>query len=56
MFLKFQDISRAVKHSKKKFIKIDKPPVCQKLLQNGKRYRLICEPEAEITPEVSFSM
>ncbi|XP_040561841.1 NACHT, LRR and PYD domains-containing protein 1a allele 5 isoform X8 [Gallus gallus] len=46
-----KDISRAVKHSKKKFIKIDKPPVCQKLLQNGKRYRLICEPEAEINPE-----
>ncbi|XP_052660445.1 caspase recruitment domain-containing protein 8-like isoform X1 [Harpia harpyja] len=46
-----KDISRAVKHSNKKFIKIDKPPVCQKLLQKGKRYRLICEPEAEITPE-----
>ncbi|XP_050758439.1 NACHT, LRR and PYD domains-containing protein 1a-like [Gymnogyps californianus] len=45
------DISRAVKHSKKKFIKIDKPPVCQKLLQEGKRYRLVCEPEAEVTPE-----
>ncbi|XP_068020372.1 caspase recruitment domain-containing protein 8 [Melanerpes formicivorus] len=46
-----KDISRAVKHSNKKFIKIDKPPVCQKLLQNGKRYRLVCEPEAEVTPE-----
>ncbi|XP_054063259.1 uncharacterized protein LOC128911818 isoform X1 [Rissa tridactyla] len=46
-----KDIARAVKHSNKKFIKIDKPPVCQKLLQNGKRYRLVCEPEAEITPE-----
>ncbi|XP_074887413.1 caspase recruitment domain-containing protein 8-like isoform X4 [Buteo buteo] len=46
-----KDISRAVKHSNKKFVKIDKPPVCQKLLQKGKRYRLICEPEAEITPE-----
>ncbi|XP_010187875.1 PREDICTED: caspase recruitment domain-containing protein 8-like, partial [Mesitornis unicolor] len=46
-----KDISRAVKNSNKKFIKIDKPPVCQKLLQNGKRYRLVCEPEAEITPE-----
>ncbi|XP_009994026.1 PREDICTED: caspase recruitment domain-containing protein 8 [Chaetura pelagica] len=46
-----KDISRAVKHSNKKFIKIDKPPVCQKLLQKGKRYRLVCEPEAEITPE-----
>lgn len=33
-------------------MKIDKPPVCQKLLQNGKKYRLISEPEAEITPEV----
>ncbi|NXX51319.1 THOC1 protein, partial [Tricholaema leucomelas] len=47
----FQDISKAVKHSNKKFIKIDKPPVCQKLLQSGKRYRLMCEPEAEVTPE-----
>ncbi|XP_030351119.1 NACHT, LRR and PYD domains-containing protein 1a-like isoform X3 [Strigops habroptila] len=46
-----KDISRAIKHSNKKFIKIDKPPVCQKLLQKGKRYRLVCEPEAEITPE-----
>ncbi|XP_027750670.1 caspase recruitment domain-containing protein 8 [Empidonax traillii] len=46
-----KDISKAVKHSKRKFVKIDKPPVCQKLLQNGKRYRLVCEPEAEITPE-----
>lgn len=33
-------------------MKIDKPPVCHKLLQSGKKYRLISEPEAEITPEV----
>ncbi|KAJ7425620.1 caspase recruitment domain-containing protein 8 [Willisornis vidua] len=46
-----KDITKAVKHSNKKFVKIDKPPVCLKLLQNGKRYRLVCEPEAEITPE-----
>lgn len=46
-----KDISKAVKHSNKKFVKIDKPAVCQKLLQEGKKYRLICEPEAEITPE-----
>ncbi|XP_064372627.1 uncharacterized protein LOC112981348 isoform X1 [Dromaius novaehollandiae] len=46
-----KDIARAVKHSSKKFVKIDKPPVCQKLLQKGKRYRLLCEPEAEVTPE-----
>ncbi|XP_037764482.1 caspase recruitment domain-containing protein 8 isoform X10 [Chelonia mydas] len=49
--VKWHDISKAVKHSDKKFIKIDKPPVCQKRLQNGKRYRLISESEAEITPE-----
>ncbi|XP_066049771.1 caspase recruitment domain-containing protein 8 [Chamaea fasciata] len=46
-----RDISKAVKHSKRKFVQIEKPPVCQKLLQEGKKYRLICEPEAEITPE-----
>ncbi|XP_060053563.1 NACHT, LRR and PYD domains-containing protein 1b allele 3-like isoform X2 [Erinaceus europaeus] len=46
-----KDISKSVKHSSKKFMKIDKPPVCQKLLQNGRKYRLISEPEAEITPE-----
>ncbi|XP_036614154.1 uncharacterized protein LOC118849185 [Trichosurus vulpecula] len=46
-----RDIARAVKHSSKKFMKIDKPPVCLKLLENGKRYRLVSEPEAEITPE-----
>ncbi|XP_048362506.1 caspase recruitment domain-containing protein 8 isoform X2 [Sphaerodactylus townsendi] len=45
-----KDVSKAVKLSSKKFIKIDKPP-CQKLLQDGKKYRLISEPEAEITPE-----
>lgn len=33
-------------------MKIDKPPVCLKLLQNGKKYRLVSEPEADITPEV----
>ncbi|RLV91513.1 hypothetical protein DV515_00014093, partial [Chloebia gouldiae] len=46
-----KDISKTVKHSKTKFVQIEKPPVCQKLLQEGKKYRLICEPEAEITPE-----
>ncbi|KAL2301414.1 hypothetical protein Nmel_011986, partial [Mimus melanotis] len=53
--LSFWDISKTVKHSKRKFVKIEKPPVCQKLLQEGKKYRLICEPEAEITPvEIEF--
>ncbi|XP_009871502.1 PREDICTED: uncharacterized protein LOC104276772, partial [Apaloderma vittatum] len=45
-----KDISKDVKKSPKKFIKIDKPPACQKFLQDGKRYRLVCEPEAEINP------
>ncbi|XP_014109793.1 PREDICTED: caspase recruitment domain-containing protein 8 [Pseudopodoces humilis] len=50
-----KDIENAVKHSKRKFIRIEKPAVCQKLLQEGKKYRLICEPEAEITPgEMKF--
>ncbi|XP_029473236.1 caspase recruitment domain-containing protein 8 [Rhinatrema bivittatum] len=46
-----KDVTKAVKYSDKKFIKIDKPPVCRKLLQHGKRYRLTSEPEAEINPE-----
>ncbi|XP_015420989.1 PREDICTED: NACHT, LRR and PYD domains-containing protein 1 [Myotis davidii] len=46
-----KDIAKAVKHSSKKFMKIDKPPVCLKLLENGKKYRLVSEPEADITPE-----
>ncbi|XP_075793931.1 NACHT, LRR and PYD domains-containing protein 1b allele 5-like isoform X3 [Pelodiscus sinensis] len=46
-----KDITKTVKSSGKKFIKIDKPPVCQKRLQDGKKYKLISESEAEITPE-----
>ncbi|XP_043846457.1 NACHT, LRR and PYD domains-containing protein 1a-like [Dromiciops gliroides] len=46
-----KDIAKAVKHSSKKFMKIDKPPGCLKLLENGKRYRLVSEPEVEINPE-----
>ncbi|XP_038602695.1 caspase recruitment domain-containing protein 8 isoform X1 [Tachyglossus aculeatus] len=46
-----KDIAKTIKQSTKKFMKIDKPPVCLKLLENEKKYRLISEPEAEITPE-----
>ncbi|XP_054432796.1 uncharacterized protein LOC129073138 [Pteronotus mesoamericanus] len=46
-----QDIVTSVKKAPKKFMKIDKPPVCQKPLQSGKKYRLMSEPEADITPE-----
>ncbi|XP_030071530.1 uncharacterized protein LOC115478369 [Microcaecilia unicolor] len=46
-----KDVRNAVKYADKKFIKIDKPPVCRKLLQHGKRYRFTSEPEAEINPE-----
>ncbi|XP_026561618.1 NACHT, LRR and PYD domains-containing protein 1b allele 3-like isoform X2 [Pseudonaja textilis] len=45
-----KDISKTVRRSLNKFIKIEKPP-CHKLLQNGKKYRLTSDPEADITPE-----
>ncbi|XP_063163841.1 NACHT, LRR and PYD domains-containing protein 1b allele 5-like [Candoia aspera] len=45
-----KDISKTVRRSLNKFIKIEKPP-CHKLLQNGKKYRLNSDPEADITPE-----
>ncbi|KAH0624116.1 hypothetical protein JD844_007508 [Phrynosoma platyrhinos] len=47
-----KDVSKSVKRSPNTFIKIEKPP-CHKLLQGGKKYRLISEPEADITPEVT---
>ncbi|KAB0396139.1 hypothetical protein E2I00_004823 [Balaenoptera physalus] len=51
-----KDISKSVKHSSKKFMKIDKPPVCQKLLQNGKKYRLISDwVQHDQNPNVSKS-
>ncbi|XP_069474562.1 NACHT, LRR and PYD domains-containing protein 1a allele 5-like [Ambystoma mexicanum] len=46
-----KDIAKEVKASNKKFKKIDKPPVCLKLLQYGMKYKLISDPEAEINPE-----
>nr|XP_060623587.1 THO complex subunit 1-like [Anolis sagrei ordinatus] len=45
-----KDVSKSVKRSPNAFIKIEKPP-CHKLLQGGKKYRLISDPEADITPE-----
>lgn len=47
-----KDISKSVKGSSKKFMKIDNPSHCQKLLQSGEKYRLIRELEAEVVPEV----
>ncbi|XP_043926403.1 NACHT, LRR and PYD domains-containing protein 1a-like isoform X2 [Protopterus annectens] len=52
-----KDISNSIKHSQRKFMKIDKPPVCQKLLQEGKKYRLKseCESTVDIIPqEIEF--
>uniref|UniRef100_R4GAS3 Caspase recruitment domain family member 8 n=1 Tax=Anolis carolinensis TaxID=28377 RepID=R4GAS3_ANOCA len=45
-----KDVSKSVKRSPNTLIKIEKPP-CHKLLQGGKKYRLISDPEADITPE-----
>ncbi|XP_062987534.1 NACHT, LRR and PYD domains-containing protein 1b allele 2-like [Elgaria multicarinata webbii] len=45
-----KDVSKTVRRSINKFIKIEKPP-CHKLLQGGKKYKLMSDPEAEITPE-----
>lgn len=39
-----KDISKSVKDSSKKFMKLNKPSDFQKLFQNGKKYRLITEP------------
>lgn len=50
-----KDISKSVKDFFKKFMKLNKPPDCQKLFQNGKKYRLIPEPETEIVPTWSTS-
>ncbi|RXM31362.1 hypothetical protein EOD39_7085 [Acipenser ruthenus] len=52
-----KDIYKDVRQSNKKYIKIDKPPTCQKLLEEKKKYRLISEPEADITPEeIQFTL
>ncbi|KAK6478692.1 NACHT protein [Huso huso] len=52
-----KDIYKDVKQSNKKYIKIDKPPTCLKLLEEKKKYRLISEPEADITPEeIQFTL
>ncbi|XP_048398784.1 uncharacterized protein si:dkeyp-97b10.3 isoform X2 [Stegostoma tigrinum] len=50
-----KDIGKAEKYSKHKSIKIDKPPQCNKKLITGKTYRLLSDPQAEITPgEIEF--
>ncbi|XP_051874294.1 uncharacterized protein si:dkeyp-97b10.3 isoform X2 [Pristis pectinata] len=46
-----KDIIKAEKHTKQKSVKIDKPTACCKKLTNGKTYRLLSEPSAEIIPE-----
>ncbi|XP_062900969.1 NACHT, LRR and PYD domains-containing protein 1b allele 2 isoform X1 [Mobula hypostoma] len=46
-----KDIIKAEKHAKQKSVRIDKPSACCKKLTNGKTYRLLGEPHAEIIPE-----
>ncbi|KAB5535535.1 hypothetical protein PHYPO_G00118810 [Pangasianodon hypophthalmus] len=51
------DIRREVRTAKKKYMKIEKPPQCQKLLEENKKYRLISEPQGDITPEdIQFTL
>lgn len=50
-----QDVKKEVKTSKKRYVKIEKPPQCQKLLEENKKYRLTSEPPGDITPEASIS-
>ncbi|XP_053343124.1 uncharacterized protein LOC128513398 [Clarias gariepinus] len=51
------DIRKEVRTAKKKYMKIEKPPQCQKLLEENRKYRLISEPQGDITPEdIQFTL
>ncbi|KAM4627945.1 uncharacterized protein ACJ7VT_002833 isoform 2-T2 [Polymixia lowei] len=43
-----KDISKEVRSSKKRYMKVEKPPTCK---LDERRYRLTSEPEGEINPE-----
>ncbi|XP_062409342.1 uncharacterized protein si:dkeyp-97b10.3 [Sardina pilchardus] len=45
-----KDIQNAVRRSNKKYVKLEKPPTCQRLLEERRKYRLTSEPEGDITP------
>ncbi|XP_063060677.1 uncharacterized protein si:dkeyp-97b10.3 [Engraulis encrasicolus] len=45
-----KDIRNAVRSSKKKYVKLEKPPTCQRLLEDSRRYRLTSDPEGDIEP------
>lgn len=45
-----KDIRKAVQHSVKKYVKLEKPPTCQRQLVERRKYRLTSEPEGDITP------
>ncbi|KAI4881450.1 hypothetical protein NFI96_010467 [Prochilodus magdalenae] len=52
-----KDIQREVRSSKKRYMKIEKPPTCQKLLEENRKYRLISDSEGDITPEdIQFTL
>ncbi|KAL6467665.1 hypothetical protein MHYP_G00233420 [Metynnis hypsauchen] len=51
------DIRKEVRTSKKRYMKIEKPPICQKLLEENRKYRLISDSEGDITPEdIQFTL
>ncbi|XP_041920433.1 uncharacterized protein si:dkeyp-97b10.3 isoform X1 [Alosa sapidissima] len=45
-----KDIQNAVRRSNKKYVKLEKPPTCQRLLEERRKYRLTSDPEGDITP------
>ncbi|XP_072525324.1 uncharacterized protein [Salminus brasiliensis] len=52
-----KDIQREVRSSKKRYMKIEKPPTCQKLLEENRKYRLVSESQGDITPEdIQFTL
>ncbi|XP_036393331.1 uncharacterized protein si:dkeyp-97b10.3 [Megalops cyprinoides] len=46
-----KDIQKEVRNSKKRYVKMEKPPTCRRLLEEKKKYKLMSEPEGEINPE-----
>ncbi|XP_066513271.1 NACHT, LRR and PYD domains-containing protein 1b allele 2-like isoform X1 [Hoplias malabaricus] len=52
-----KDIQKEVRSSKMRYMKIEKPPTCQKLLEENRKYRLISDSQGDITPEdIQFTL
>ncbi|XP_026883215.2 uncharacterized protein si:dkeyp-97b10.3 isoform X2 [Electrophorus electricus] len=52
-----KDIQKELRNSKKRYMKMEKPPTCQRLLGENRKYRLLSEPQGDITPEdIQFTL